>query len=105
MCRGPKSSLAGMIRRSRIFFFGVKNISKTHTSGYQVRLEFILSQNVRDVKLLNLVSEYLNCGNVYVNSTGMAILIVRKHSDIALSIIPFFAKYPLNGSKLANYND
>lgn len=70
-----------------------------------MRLEFILSQNVRDVKLLNLISEYLNCGNVQLDSKGMAQFIVRKHSDITLSIIPFFAKYPLNGSKLADYND
>lgn len=29
----------------------------------------------------------------------------RRSTDITLNILPFFAKYPLHGSKLADYND
>lgn len=86
-------------------FFVEKSVSKTYRSGYQVRLKFIISQDVRDVVLLNSFKNYLNCGNVIIDSRGLSQFIVRKKSDITLNILPFFAKYPLHGSKLADYND
>jgi hypothetical protein len=82
-----------------------KSVSKTYRSGYQVRLKFIISQDVRDVALLNSFKNYLNCGDVITDSRGLSQFIVRKKSDITFNILPFFAKYPLHGSKLADYND
>jgi hypothetical protein len=82
-----------------------KSVSKTYKSGYQIRLKFIISQDVRDFALLNSFIDYLNCGNVFTYSRGLSQYIVRKKSDIVLKIIPFFAKYPLHSSKLADYND
>ena len=86
-------------------FFVEKSASKTYKSGYQIRLKFIISQDVRDVALLNSFINYLNCGSVITDSRGLSQFIVRKKSDITLNIIPFFAKYPLHGSKWADYND
>lgn len=86
-------------------FFVEKCVSKTYRSGYQVRLKFIISQDVRDVALLNSLKNYLNCGDVITDSRGLSQFIVRKKSDITLNILPFFAKYPLHGSKLADYED
>ena len=76
-------------------FFVEKSVSKTHRSGYQVRLKFIISQDVRDVAILNSFKNYLNCGGVITDSRGMSQFIVRKKSDIIFNILPFFAKYPL----------
>ena len=70
-----------------------------------MRLKFIISQDVRDVALLNSLKNYLNCGDVITDSRGLSQFIVRKKSDITLNILPFFAKYPLHGSKLADYED
>lgn len=86
-------------------FFVEKSASKTHKLGYQVRLKFILSQDSRDIALLNLLKDYFNCGDIKVDSLGMCRFIIRKNSDITSFIIPFFAKYPLHGSKYADYTD
>ncbi len=86
-------------------FFVEKSVSKTNKSGYLIRLKVILSQNVRDVALLNSIKNYVNCGEVIIDSRGLSHFIVRKKSDIANTILPFFAKYPLHSSKLADYND
>lgn len=86
-------------------FFVEKSASKTHKSGYQVRLKFIISQDIRDVALLNLLKDYFNCGYVNVDSRGMSQLILRKNTDITTYIIPFFAKYTLHGTKYADYLD
>lgn len=82
-----------------------KCVSKTHKSGYQVRLKFIVSQDFRDVALLALLKDYFNCGDVSVDSRGMSRFIIRKNSDVTSFIVPFFAKYPLRGSKYADYLD
>jgi hypothetical protein len=42
-----------------------------------VCLEFIFSQNVRVVKLLNLVSEYFNCGKFFIDSLEPAYNILK----------------------------
>lgn len=86
-------------------FFVDKSLSKTHKSGYQVRLKFIISQNSRDTGLLVLIKDYFNCGYVSEDSRGMSHIFVRKNSDITSFIIPFFAKYPLHGAKYADYLD
>lgn len=86
-------------------FFVEKSLSKTYRSGYQVRLKFIISQDVRDVALLNSIKNYLNCGGVITDSRGLSQFIVRKKSDITFNILSFFAKYPLHSSKLADYMD
>ena len=53
-------------------FFVEKCVSKTHRSGYQVRLKFIISQDLRDVALLNSLKNYLNCGDVITDSRGLS---------------------------------
>lgn len=80
-------------------------MSNTYKSGYQIRLKFIISQDFRDVTLLNLLKDYLNCGNVKIDSRGLSQLILRKHSDIITFIIPFFAKYTLHSVKYMDYLD
>jgi hypothetical protein len=86
-------------------FFVEKSVSNTYKSGYQTRLKFIFSQDSRDKALLNLLKDYLNCGNVITDSRGMSRLIIRKHSDIISFIIPFFANYPLHSVKNMDYLD
>ena len=86
-------------------FFVEKSVSSTNKLGYQVRLKFIISQHSRDVALVNLLKDYLNCGNVITDSRGLSHLIIRKYSDIISCIIPFFAKYPLHSVKSMDYLD
>ena len=68
--------------------------------GFQVQLEFKLSQHSRDEQLMKSLIKYLNCGNVYRHQ-DLSNLRVVKFSDLIEKIIPFFEK----GVKLLDFND
>jgi hypothetical protein len=86
-------------------FFVEKSKSKTHTLGFQVRLKFIISQNVKDVILINGLKDYFDCGDVILDSRDMSHYVIRKISSISDVVLPFFAKYPLQSSKLADFSN
>ena len=79
--------------------------SKTHSLGFQVRSKFIISQNVKDVILINGLKDYFDCGDVILDSRDMSHYVIRKISSISDVLLPFFAKYPLQSSKLADFAD
>lgn len=81
--------------------------SSAYTSGYQTSLYFSISQHSRDELLLSKLITYLDCGVIEKVSTRPdgAVFIVYKFSKIFNNIIPFFDKYPLQGSKLLDYKD
>jgi Iap family predicted aminopeptidase len=72
--------------------------------GFQVQLEFKLSQHSRDEQLMKSLIKYLNCGNVYRHQ-DLSNLRVVKFSDLIEKIIPFFEKYKIKGVKLLDFND
>ena len=86
-------------------FFVERSKSKTHSLGFRVRLKFIISQNVKDVILINGLKDYFDCGDVILDSRDMSHYIIRKISSISGVLLPFFAKYPLQSSKLADFAD
>jgi hypothetical protein len=52
------------------------------------------------------IKEYLGCGNIYIQpKTSTVRLNVTKKSDLTNIIIPFFKKYPLQGSKRLDFGD
>jgi len=67
-------------------------------------LRFSISQDVRDILLLENIVNFFNCGYVskYKNRK-VCEFVVTKIDDIILYIIPFFEKYPIRGSKHENY--
>ena len=79
--------------------------SQSHSSGIQVRQKFIVSQHVRDVALINGLKDYFNCGDVVLDSRDLSHYIIRKVSNVSGVLIPFFAQYPLQSSKLADFFD
>jgi hypothetical protein len=80
--------------------------SKTISIGFQVLLRFQITQHSSDELLLSNIINYLDCGHLHVLSKKQALdVIVHKLSDINDKIIPFFDKYPLQGSKVLNYQD
>lgn len=78
-------------------------IDKPNNSA-QVRLQFKLTQHLRDEQLLISIVDYLGCGRIYVNERSVD-LIITKFSDITDKIIPLFGKYPIQGIKHLNYLD
>lgn len=83
--------------------FLVRVIDKADKSS-QVRLQFKLTQHLRDEQFLISIVDYLGCGKIYVNERSVD-LIITKFSDIAEKIIPLFDKYPIQGLKYLNYLD
>ena len=69
-------------------------------SKYQVELRFRITQHIRDAHLLGIIAKYLDCGKVYIRSTGNACdLVVNTFPDNINKIIPFFLKHPIGTIK------
>jgi NADH:ubiquinone oxidoreductase subunit K len=85
------------------FCTGESNFSIFITGKY-ASVRFSVSQDSRDVLLLENIGIYLNCGivNKYKNRE-VCELVVSKIDDIITYIIPFFEKYSIRGSKYENY--
>jgi hypothetical protein len=84
------------------------SISKSETKlGESVLVRFSLAQSLRDNLLIKNLVQYLNCGDYSERFTQgpMCTFTVRKLKDIIEKIIPFFDKYPIEGSKFLDYQD
>jgi hypothetical protein len=72
--------------------------------GVYASLRFALTQHSRDEQLLQGLIEFFGCGIYLLRKNGLAgDFIVNKFEDLDSKIIPFFLKYPLQGSKLLDF--
>lgn len=96
--------VAGFASAEACFLVGIlKNSSKL---GIQVRLKFSITQHSKDVKLIQNLQGYLNCGNTYTsNQRPVSSLECGKFSDNYEKIIPLFQKYPIRGTKQQDFKD
>jgi hypothetical protein len=86
------------------FYVGIAQ--STNKVGYRVQLTFKITQHSRDDLLMGSLVKYLGCGNIYKKSSVAVIdYEVKKVSDLVDKILPFFIKYPLQGSKKQNFED
>ena len=86
------------------------DVSIIHNSkqklGYQVKLRFRISQHVRDLKLMELLINYLGAGRIELNSSKSIVsLTIVKFSDLNNKIIPFLEKNTLHGVKILDFLD
>jgi NADH:ubiquinone oxidoreductase subunit K len=85
------------------FCTGESNFFIVISGGY-AWLRFSVAQDVRDILLLENIVRHFNCGYVNkYNNRKVCEFVVTKINDIILNIIPFFDKYPIQGSKYKNY--
>jgi LAGLIDADG endonuclease len=99
--------IAGFVSGEGCFDINLKK-SKSHRTGYQVILRFSIKQHEKDKSLMELVSKYLGCGNIYPAYTrgySCCSLTTVKYSDITNLIIPFFNTYPVLGKKQQDFLD
>ena len=97
--------IAGFVDGEGCFYVKTSK-SKTHKLGLSVTLNFIVTQNIRDMLLMEEIKSTLGCGSITINESSSVIrFAVTKLSDIQNKIIPFFDKYSLVGDKLINYED
>jgi len=80
--------------------------SDTVKIGFQVQLRFQLTQHLKDklrVELMKTISDYLNCGSIYINREAVDFHVV-KLQDLN-TILTLFNKYPIEGIKYLDYLD
>lgn len=74
--------------------------------GYRVQLRFRVSQDVRNIILIENIAKFLGTGNVYkYPKQDAVVLTIFKYSDLTNIIIPFFEKYPILGIKQLDFLD
>ena len=93
-----KSWLLGFIEGKGNFYIKIKKINHEIKSVTPV---FSISQHSQDTHLMNLIKDYLNCGNLEFVPTRPNIVnfVVYKIHDISNKILIFFNEFPLIGIK------
>lgn len=95
--------LAGFASGESSFSLNIKK-STNHRLGKAVDLRFKITQHQRDRDLLSFIIRGLKCGTLQVNGNCVEFIVTR-YQDIKSIIIPFFHKYPIQGSKKRDYLD
>lgn len=91
--------VSGFVDGDGCFYISLTN----NSTG--VGLVFKITQHIRDTDLLKELVNYFNCGRYSLSSLGAGDFIVTRFEDIYTKIIPFFNKYPLQGSKDLDFSD
>jgi hypothetical protein len=91
--------VSGFVDGDGCFYISLTN----NSTG--VGLVFKITQHIRDTDLLKEFVNYFNCGRYSLSSPEAGDFIVTKFEDIYTKIIPFFNKYPLQGSKSLDFFD
>ena len=83
--------------------------NKTTRFGYQIFVEFVITQGEKSLHVLEDIERYLGCGKIYRNMRhdnhreDLFRYCVRLINDHATKIIPFFETYPLKTAKLDDF--
>jgi len=97
--------LSGFVEGEGCFFINTYKSPRSKL-GMAVQLVFAITQHIRDKELLEGLKGYLDCGKYSVRKGNEAgDYKVISIADINEKIIPFFLKYPLQGSKSLNFAD
>lgn len=68
----------------------------------KVQLKFTITQHTRDQVLINSLVDYFK-GGLITKSHSTNVFYVSNFKDINKTIIPFFDKYHLQGTKLLDF--
>lgn len=67
--------------------------------GYQVILEFVISQHVRDAILMDRIAEFFGCGYIAKDGATMLQFRIRGMSDVTRFLLPHLDAFPLQTQK------
>ena len=80
--------------------------SSTSSTGARVELKFGLTHNIRDVKVIKSLVNFLRCGNVSsISKEKLISFNVTKFFDLIYIFTPFLIKYPIYGKNWARRAD
>jgi len=79
--------------------------NKSMKLGYQVSLEFSITQHIRDKELMNKLVDFFGCGYV-INDTPMKLQYrIRDRQDLSMKLFPFLDQNSLLTVKSLDYLD
>lgn len=99
----PDSYFSGFVDGEGCFYVGIVP-TKSNKNGFQIITEFHVSQNPRGRIVLDQFKSRLGCGYIKPNHKSSSddislVLVVKNHSDLVSSVIPFFTQNPLLSGK------
>jgi hypothetical protein len=95
--------MAGFASGEGCFFIDIFKISSTKTQAY-INPGFVLTQHVRDEKLLRRCVEFFQAGRVIKNGNGFDFRI-SKFVDLFSKVLPIFKEAPIFENKSKYFND
>nr|YP_009059715.1 LAGLIDADG/HNH endonuclease [Parasitella parasitica]AIO05765.1 LAGLIDADG/HNH endonuclease [Parasitella parasitica] len=83
------------------------SVSKNNNTslGYQVTLEFTISQHIRDKELMMKLIKFFGCGYVTQTTSNHLQFRIRNRNDLRTKLYPFFDIYPPLTIKSLDYLD
>ena len=96
--------LSGFADGEACFYISIYKSLKSKL-GFAVQLVFKITQHSRDRELLMGIADYFSCGRVEDRKTKACDFTINSFNSFDEKIIPFFLKYPLQGSKFSNFQD
>lgn len=99
--------LAGFVDGEGCFYVGV--FKKPDTKfGWQVMIEFRVSQNPKGKYILDLLKKRLGCGKIRPNDSRQnndksLVFVIRRHQALWNKVVPFFDRYRLWSGKKKDY--
>ena len=94
--------IVGFVDGEGCFHIGI-NQNSTLSLGYQVLLEFTVTQHEKDIKVLYALKTFFGCGVVRVNHGTRYCYRVRGFHHLRHKIVPFFEKHKLVTLKRINF--
>jgi hypothetical protein len=79
--------------------------NSTMKLGYQVSLEFTITQHIRDKELMYKFAEFFGCGYVSSDTSNKLQFRIRNRNDLANYLFPFMDNNPLLTVKTLDYAD
>ena len=96
--------LSGFAEGEACFFVSIYKSLKSRL-GLAVQLVFKITQHSRDKELLKGIAKYFSCGRIEKRNKEACDFTVNSLKDLHDKIVPFFMEFPLQGSKLLNFQD
>ena len=97
--------MAGFTAREGCFSIAIQK-SPTVKTGFQVQLRYIITQHSIDEELMKGLINFWGCGMVFKRSKENTVdFQIRKFSDLANKVVPFFQRISLQGAKSQDFKD
>ena len=99
------SFISGFVEGEGCFCVSFSRRAKLNT-GIEVRPSFSISQNKRNLPLIQEVHKVFNCGSIRFSRNDQTYKFeVRSIQDLIKIVIPFFEKSPLLGAKKKDFDN